>query len=57
MDRAGEREEVKKVIEKLEERLLRRIPSAYRRTPERLFRELFALNLVLELKTKLRHKA
>ncbi len=56
MDKARGRKEVKKVIENLEETLLRRIPTAYRRSPERLFRELLALNLVLELRSRLEHR-
>jgi hypothetical protein len=45
---------VEEVLAKLEEALLTRIPVAYERSPERLFRELSALDLVLELKAKLK---
>ncbi len=53
MDRAAGRDQVRKVLAKLEEKILGRIPRAYRLTPERLFRELAAFNLVLELDVRL----
>jgi len=46
--------EVEAILRKLEETLLMRIPLAHERSPERLFRELSALELVLAVKDKLK---
>jgi hypothetical protein len=45
--------EVTKALDKLEEKLLTRIPRAADRSPDTFSEEIEALNEVLELKTKL----
>jgi hypothetical protein len=47
---------VEQVLAKLEEALLTRIPVAYEKSPERLFRELSALELVLGLEERLKDR-
>ncbi|GEM_PF-5654345 len=51
----AQEEEIKKVLDRLEERLKERIPRAARRSPETLIDELQAYELVLDLKRKLEH--
>jgi hypothetical protein len=46
--------EVEEILEKLEKTLLKRIPLVYERSPEGLFDELSALELVLDLEHKLK---
>jgi len=48
--------EVEEILETLEKALLNRIPMAYRRSPERLFRELSALDLVMRLKDNVKER-
>jgi hypothetical protein len=45
--------QVRKALDKLEEKLLIRLPRAADRSPDTLGEEIEALNQVLELKTKL----
>ena len=46
--------EVEEILEELEETLLRRIPLAYERTPDQLFDEFSALDVVFELEAKMK---
>ena len=46
--------QVREILEELEETLLETIPVAFRRSPETLLREVASLNLVIELKERLK---
>ncbi len=45
------------ILEKLEKTLMKRIPLAYEKSPDDLFDELSALDLVWSLKERITHKA
>jgi hypothetical protein len=49
--------EIPEILEKLEKTLMKRIPLAYERSPDDLFDELSALDLVWSLKERMRHQA
>ncbi len=46
--------QVREILEELEETLLETIPVAFRRSPETLLQEVASLNLVIELKERLK---